>query len=89
MGEWRRPNPNWREVKITMKDHSNVNIHSREIYFGNSYAIRNVRNTVSRALLRRRELTELTEFGGKLGELCEKNSVSSLCHTNDRLRGTH
>ena len=34
----------------------------------------------------------LTEFWGKLSELCEKkkkNSVSSLWHTNNRLRGTH
>ena len=31
----------------------------------------------------------LTEFWGKLGELCEKNSVSSLLHTNNRLRGAH
>ena len=31
----------------------------------------------------------LTEFYGKLGEFCEKNSASSLWHTNNRLRGTH
>ena len=33
----------------------------------------------------------LTEFWGKLGEFCEKQkkSMSSLCHTNNRLKGTH
>ena len=48
----------------------------------------NRRNTVSRVLFRKRELNG---FCGKwlLGELCEKNSVSSLCCTNKRLRGTH
>ena len=38
----------------------------------------NRRNTVSRVLIRKRELTE---FCGKLGELC-KNSVSYLWHTH-------
>ena len=31
----------------------------------------------------------LTDFWGKLGEFWAKNSVSSLCHRNNRLRGTH
>ena len=41
---------------------------------------------VWRVLFRKRELTE---FLGKLGEFCEKNSVSSLLHTSNRLRRTH
>ena len=44
-----------------------------------SCCIGNGRNTVSRVLFRRRELTE---FWGKLGEFC-------VWHTNNRLRGTH
>ena len=44
----------------------------------------NGRNTVSRVLFRRRELTE---FYGKLGEFCEK--LGELWCTNSRLRGTH
>ena len=43
----------------------------------------NGRNTVSRVLFRKRELTE---FCGKLAELCE-NSVSSLRHINNKLGG--
>ena len=54
-------------------------LHPRE-YLGN------VRNTVSGVLFRKRELTE---FCGKRGELCGKNSVSLLRCTNTRLRGTH
>ena len=45
----------------------------------------NGRNTVSRVLFRRRELTE---FCGKLGEFCDKLG-ESLWHTNNRLGGTH
>ena len=50
-----------------------------------SSKIGNRRNTVSRVLFPRRELTE---FGGKRGEFCE-NLVSSHWHTKNRLRGTH
>ena len=48
----------------------------------------NGRNTVSRVLFRKRELTE---FCGKLGEFREElgETQSSLWNTNNRLRGTH
>ena len=52
----------------------------------------NGRNTVSRALVAGSEeenSLSITEFWGKLGELCEKKSVSALCSRNSRLRGTH
>ena len=48
----------------------------------------NGRNTVSRVLFRRRELTEPHwVFGANLVSSA-KNWVSSLCHTNSMLRGT-
>ena len=50
------------------------------------YLIGNGRNTVSRVLFRKRELTE---FGSRLSEFWKKNSVTSLGHTSYRLRGTH
>ena len=52
----------------------------------NTLFLGNGRNTVSRVLFRRRELTE---FYGKLGEFCEKLGEFALARTNNRLRGTH
>ena len=50
----------------------------------------NGRNTVSRVLFRRRELTEPHWVLGQTQTVSSaKNSVSSLLHTNSRLRGTH
>ena len=46
----------------------------------------NGRNTFTRVLFRKRELTE---FCGKLGEFCDKLGEVYLWHTNNRLRGTH
>ena len=46
----------------------------------------NGRNTVSRVLFRRRELTE---FWGTNSVSSAKNSVSSPWHANNRLKGTH
>ena len=44
------------------------------------------RRTVLRLLFRK---GHLTEFCGKLGELCKTNLVSSFWHTNNTLRETH
>ena len=47
----------------------------------------NGRNTVSRVLFRKRELT-VTEFRAKLGEFCKRLAEFVLAH-NKRLNGTH
>ena len=55
------------------------------------HRIGNGRNTVSRVLFRRRELTEPQWVLGQTRWVLRKNSVSSLFffHTNNRLRETH
>ena len=59
------------------------------VVFSGRSVLRDGRNTVLGALFRKKELAVLC---GELGEFCVssmKNSVSSLWHTNNRLRGTH
>ena len=56
------------------------------IFTGARIFLGNGRNTVSRVLFRKRELTE---FCGKLGEFCQKLGEFAFAHTNNRLRGTH
>ena len=51
--------------------------------------LRNGQNTVSRVLFRRRELTEPHWVLRQTRWVLQKNSVSSLWHTNSRPRGTH
>ena len=56
----------------------------------NSPTLGNGRNTVSRVLTVSEERTHSVSLSfGANSVSSAKNSVSSLCHTNSRLRGTH
>ena len=75
-----------RYAEVTRRECAEDNHSSSEAEHVLYESLGNGRNTVSRALLRKRELTE---FLGKLGEFCDALSEFALAHTNNRLKGTH